>query len=98
MSNAEIARIPKKWLTAAEITDARATTIGSLVEDSTQHRELPGEGDLDVRGFIAACEAAGFDGYYGVEILSKVHRVLPLMEEARRAYDAAIAQFAPVAT
>jgi sugar phosphate isomerase/epimerase len=98
VSNAEIARIPKKWFMAAEIADAHATPIGSLLEDSTQHRELPGEGDLDVRGFIAACEAAGFDGYYGVEILSQVHRVLPLMEAARRAYDAAIAQFAPVAT
>jgi sugar phosphate isomerase/epimerase len=95
VSNAEIAHIPTKLFMAAEINDALATPIGSLLEDSTQHRKLPGEGELDVRGFIAACEAACFDGYYGVEILSKVHRVLPLVEAARRAYDAAIAQFAP---
>lgn len=33
VSNAEIARIPRKWLTAAEIADARAAPIGSLLED-----------------------------------------------------------------
>jgi len=41
-------------------------------------RCLPGEGDLDIPGFIAAMRTAGWDGYWGVEIISDDLRVLPL--------------------
>lgn len=93
ISPAEIAKVPKKWFLAAEIDDAKARPIGPLLEDTIHRRELCGEGDLDIRGFVAACEAAGFDGMYGVEILSSDQRQRPLGEAARRAFETAIVQF-----
>ena len=47
--------------------------------------------------FIKAVQAAGYRGYYGVEILSEKHRKLPLDEMARRSFDTTMAQFKKLA-
>ncbi|WP_233451715.1 hypothetical protein [Burkholderia vietnamiensis] len=61
--------------------------------DTCHKRRLPGEGVLDVKGFIKAVQATVFDGPWGVEILSEVESKLPLEEMAARAYNATIRQF-----
>ena len=76
---------------------ARAGVVGSLWDDTIHPRVLCGEGVFDPRAFIAAIRAAGFDDFYSVEVLSKEHRTLPLVEQARRSYDTTMAMFEPVA-
>ena len=61
-----------------ELDDAAEQVVGSLWEDTIHHRRLCGEGDLNPPAFIEAVQAAGYRGYYGVEILSEKHRKLPL--------------------
>ena len=47
-----------------------AESIGTLFEDTRDRRALVGQGAQDVVGFIRAMREVGFDGPWGVEILS----------------------------
>lgn len=50
-------------------------------------RCLPGDGDLDVSGFVAGMWRAGWRGYWGIEIIADVLRALPVetgVEAVRR--------------
>jgi sugar phosphate isomerase/epimerase len=89
----EIATIKPEFIKGIELDDADRYAIEPLWMDTCHKRRLPGEGVLDVKGFIKAVQATGFDGPWGVEILSEVERKLPLEEMATRAYNATIRQF-----
>ncbi len=86
---AEIKRIPAKYLRHVELCDAASQQIGSWLEDTINHRKLPGDGDLDVVCFLEAVQDIGYQGLYGVEILSEDHRLLPLIPAAQQAYASA---------
>jgi sugar phosphate isomerase/epimerase len=89
----EVARLPKNYIKSVELNDASDRIMGDLWNDTLHHRVLPGEGVMDVPGFIKAIKATGFDGFWSVEILSEMHRRLPVSEQATRSYDAVMAQF-----
>lgn len=76
-----------------ELNDADAEIRGSLFEDTRDNRRLCGQGDQNVTGFIRTMKAIGFDGPWGVEILSKEHRKLPVKEALRQAHATALACF-----
>ncbi|WP_421723191.1 sugar phosphate isomerase/epimerase family protein [Bauldia sp.] len=92
----DVARIPKDALSWVEVNDALDEVQGSLFNDTVNHRVLPGEGALRFRDFLRAIQATGYDGPYGVEILSDEHRLLPLDEAASRAFDATMKEFESV--
>jgi sugar phosphate isomerase/epimerase len=94
----DVSKIPVQYIRGAELDDADEQVAGSLWEDTIHHRRLCGEGDLDPPAFIKAVQAAGYRGYYGVEILSEKHRKLPLDEMARRSFDTTMEQFEKLAT
>jgi sugar phosphate isomerase/epimerase len=54
---------------------------------------LPGEGGLNPKAFIRGVRSAGYQGPWGVEILSETFRKLPLAEMAERSFKATMAQF-----
>jgi sugar phosphate isomerase/epimerase len=90
----KVATIPGRFITSVELDDADEQVVGTLFEDTRFNRRLCGEGAYDTVAFIDAVQQAGFAGpYYGVEMISAVHRKLPLDEMAKRAYDTTIAQF-----
>lgn len=89
----DVARVPARFIKAVELCDAMLAMQGSIGVDTLHHRRLCGEGEFDVPGFIAALDAAGYDGPWGVEILSDAFRTLPLEEAARRSHDTTAAQF-----
>ena len=88
----DLAKLPPGMIKAVELDDAKAEQIGSIFEDTIHRRLLPGEGDLDVQRFLDCIHDTGFDGVYGVEIVSDAHRQLSLAEAARRSFDATNAQ------
>jgi len=61
-----------------ELDDAAAAVVGSLFEDTVDHRLLCGEGTFDLDGLIAVLRDVEFDGPWGVEILSETFRALPV--------------------
>ncbi len=89
----QIRTIPKELISWVEIDDARPEVEGTLYNDTIHNRELPGEGALDIASFLRAVGDAGYDGPYGVEILSRKHRLLPLAEAAQRVFDTSMRQF-----
>jgi len=77
-----------------ELSDADAEPRGTLFEDTRDNRRLIGEGAQDVEGFIRTMRRVGFDGPWGVEILSAEHRARPLREALEVARATALATFA----
>lgn len=94
----EVARLPAAYFKSVELDDAAADPIGSVWNDTLFHRLYPGEGSFDCPGFLAAVDAAGFEGAYGVEILNQDYRRLALREQAKRSFEGAMAQFNGVAS
>lgn len=71
-----------------ELNDADAEPVGTLFEDTRDRRRYPGEGVQDVRGFVQCMRDLGYQGAWGVEILSEEHRSLSVAEGLRRAFRA----------
>lgn len=85
----EIARLPAGMIKHAELNDADKEIRGTLLEDSFNHRKFCGQGELDIQAFIQALNQQGYDGVYGIEIISEVQRQRPYREVARDAIDTA---------
>lgn len=90
----DFATIPLEYIKHIELDDADAEQVGSLFEDMILRRRLPGEGALDVPRFLRCVRATGYQGLYGVEIVSDAQRALPLADAARMSFDTTMAQFA----
>ena len=69
--------VPGGKLFCVELNDAHRKQVGTLLQDTMRNRQLCGEGDFDVRGFIRTLRAIGFDGPWGVEIISEAHHAAP---------------------
>jgi sugar phosphate isomerase/epimerase len=76
-----------------ELNDAAKEVRGNLFEDTRDNRRLCGQGDQDVTGFIQALKSLGFNGPWGVEILSDEHRALPVKEALQAAHATTLACF-----
>ena len=72
--------LPRDHVFVDELTDAHADVVGDLWEDATNHRLIPGEGSIDVAGFVAEMHRFGWRNHWGVEIISDEHRRRPLTE------------------
>jgi len=89
----DLRRIPPECLLWVELSDGRVENMADLVDETVNHRRLPGEGEFDIRGYVEVCRALGYDGPWGVEVLSAELRSLPIEEEFTRAYETTAAQF-----
>jgi sugar phosphate isomerase/epimerase len=92
----DLRRIPLEYLGWIELSDGLFQNRDDLVEETTQYRRLPGEGEFDIRGYVEVCRDMGYPGPWGVEVLSEELRNLPMEQIFRRAYDTTISQFQAV--
>jgi sugar phosphate isomerase/epimerase len=89
----DVARIPARYLLGVELNDGTLECPWSLHEDTVNHRKFCGEGEFDVKGFVASLLKAGYTGPWGIEVLSQDLRKKSLKEAATRAFNTTIAQF-----
>ena len=89
----KIAGFPLKYLLGVELNDGTFEAPWSLHEDTIHHRRFCGEGEFDVKGFVAAVQKAGYRGPWGIEVLNEELRRKPLEEAVSRAFQTTIAQF-----
>lgn len=90
----KISMVPSHLIKSVELNDAAEEVQGDLFNDSTHHRKLCGQGAYNIPLFLEEIKKAGFNQpYYGVELISQDHRVLPLDEMAKRAYETTISAF-----
>lgn len=97
VSAADLRGIPAGIPLYVELSDGEVENMPDPVEETTQFRKLPGDGEFDVRGYVAALREIGYDGPWGVEVLSRWLRALPMTEMFQRTVDTASAQLAHAA-
>jgi sugar phosphate isomerase/epimerase len=89
----DLRRIPLQYLSWVELSDGQFENMEDLVDETVNHRRLPGEGEFDIPGYVDACRELGYGGPWGVEVLSEQLRSLPIEEQFDRAYETTLAQF-----
>jgi sugar phosphate isomerase/epimerase len=89
----ELRRIPIEYLSWVELSDGMRTDMDDLIQETVNHRRLPGEGEFDLRGYIAVCRDHGYAEPWGVEVLSDELRNQPMDVIFRRAYATTAGQF-----
>ena len=93
----ELRRIPSQYIISVELNDGTYDCPWSLHEDTVNHRRLCGEGEFDVKGFIAAIQDTGYRGPWGIEVLSEEMRKWPLERLTTQAFATTMAQFSDTA-
>ena len=89
---AEIEALTNEQVVHVHLNDAPNR---SLDDQQDFERLAPGEGIIDLAGFLGALKKIGYDGYLGVEIFSKELTALSNEDAAARAkagYDAIMAK------
>lgn len=89
----KVARVPLRYLRGIEINDGTFECPWEMHEDTINHRRLCGEGEFDVKGFVALMLQAGYEGPWGIEVLNEELRKKPLDEIVTRAFSTTMAQF-----
>jgi sugar phosphate isomerase/epimerase len=85
------AALRPEMIFAVELDDAAPDVVGTLFEDTVDNRLLCGEGCFDLTGLVAVLRDLGFDGPWGVEILSTSYRKHPVAEALKLAAESALA-------
>jgi sugar phosphate isomerase/epimerase len=89
----EIARVPREYVVSVELNDGTFQAPWSLHEDTINHRRMCGEGEFDVKGFVRCLQKVGYEGPWGIEVLSAEFRKQPLEQVVPRAFATTMAQF-----
>lgn len=95
VSTTAIRELPAGTVLAAEVNDGASVPADPSARRSMRDRLLPGDGDFDIAGFVAAVHATGYRGPWGVELLSAAIGDVGPADLARRAYQATIEHVAP---
>ena len=61
----ELRRIPPEYLSWVELSDGRLENMDDLIDETVNHRELPGEGEFDLRGVHRGLPGSGLPGALG---------------------------------
>lgn len=85
-TQAELESVPGEKIVHVHLNDAPDKPRD---EQMDMERLLPGEGVIDLKGFLTALKNAGYQDYMGIETFGKVLPSLPPEEAARRAKEAA---------
>jgi sugar phosphate isomerase/epimerase len=89
----ELRRVPLEYLVWIELSDGQRENLPDFVDETINHRRLPGEGEFGVAAYVDVCREHGYREPWGVEVLSDELRNLPMEDIFRRAYETTSAQF-----
>jgi sugar phosphate isomerase/epimerase len=90
----DLRRIAPRHLGWVELSDGLFESMPDLIDETVNHRRLPGEGEFPIRDYVAVCREIGYGGPWGVEVLSEQLRNLPIEQVFDRAYETSRAQLA----
>jgi sugar phosphate isomerase/epimerase len=88
----ELRAVPARHLAWVELSDGHYRNMPDPVDETINNRELPGEGEFPIREYVAAVRDAGYEGPWGVEVLSQKLRALPIEQIFDRAAETTRAQ------
>jgi sugar phosphate isomerase/epimerase len=90
----ELRRIPPRFVSWVELSDGLYPYMEDRLDEVINRRRLPGEGEFPIRDYVRVCRELGYDGPWGVEVLSEELRQLPIEQIFDRAYETTMAQVA----
>jgi sugar phosphate isomerase/epimerase len=88
----DLRRVPLARLGWVELSDGFFENMDNPIDETVNHRQLPGEGEFPIPAYIAACREIGYEGPWGVEVLSEELRNLPIEQIFERAYETSMSQ------
>ena len=88
----DLRAVPARHLGWVELSDGHYRDMDDPVDETINHRELPGEGEFPIREYVAAARDAGYAEPWGVEVLSQKLRALPIDQIFDRAAETTRAQ------
>ena len=89
----DLRQIPPGLLGWVELSDGQYEDMPDPIDEVVNHRRLPGEGEFPIPACVEVCQELGYQGPWGVEVLSEELRRLPMEEIFERAYETTAAQF-----
>ncbi|HEY8508103.1 MAG TPA: sugar phosphate isomerase/epimerase family protein [Steroidobacteraceae bacterium] len=91
----DVMRFPQQYFYGVEINDGYINKPAGMsdTEETTEHRKLCGDGEFDIKGFLALLAQSPYDGPVGIEVLNKDLRSWPLEKTAQTAFKTTLAQF-----
>lgn len=84
--------LPLRYIGFVEMSDGHYRDLPDPIDETINHRALPGEGEFPLREYVAAARDAGYQGPWGVEVLSAELRALPIETMFDRAFTTSAAQ------
>jgi sugar phosphate isomerase/epimerase len=90
----DLRRIPPRFVSWVELSDGPYEYAEDRLDEVINRRRLPGEGEFPVAGYVTVCRELGYDGPWGVEVLSEELRNLPIDQIFERAYETSSAVLA----
>ena len=90
----DLRRIPLEYLSWVELSDGQLDDMDDLVDETVNHRALPGEGEFDLRALRRGLPASTATTARGASRCSPTElRNNPIDVIFRRAYETTAAQF-----
>jgi len=90
----ELRRIPPPFVSWVELSDGPFEYAEDRLDEVINRRRLPGEGEFPIAEYVAVFRELGYEGPWGVEVLSEELRNLPIEQIFDRAYETTSAQLA----
>lgn len=87
---ARLATLPAERIVGVELSDADSEVVGSMFEDTVHRRRYCGEGSFRLVAVVSALSRAGWDGPWGIEILSHDHRSTSMTAAVAHAHDTGV--------
>jgi sugar phosphate isomerase/epimerase len=84
--------MPPELLGWVELSDGQYENMEDELDEVINRRRLPGEGEFPIVEHVEVCHALGYEGPWGVEVLSEDLRSLPIEQIFERAYETTTAQ------
>ncbi len=88
--------IPERFVSWVELSDGPFEYAEDRLDEVINRRRLPGEGEFPIKEYVAVCRELGYEGPWGVEVLSEELRNLPIEQIFERAYETTSAQLSSV--
>jgi sugar phosphate isomerase/epimerase len=90
----DLRRIPSRFVSWVELSDGPYEYADDRLDEVINRRRLPGEGEFPIAEYVAVFRGLGYEGPWGVEVLSEELRSLPIEQIFERAYETTSAQLA----
>lgn len=89
----ELAKVPLSLIKGVELDDGSSVEIGDPYDDTIHRRTLCGLGDFQLHELVKTLHIIGWDGPWGVELISEEFRHLSLDDLLPKVYESTMSAF-----